>query len=144
MMKTFMAKSKEIERKWYLLDASNQVLGRLATRTADLLRGKGKTLFTPHVDCGDYVVIVNAEKIRVTGKKSEQLEYITASGYPGGQKVVPYRRMQTEHPEHIIEHAVRGMVPSNPLGRQVLRKLKVYTGSSHPHSGQNLESLKLA
>ncbi len=142
-MNTFSAKPAEIERKWYLIDADGQVLGRMATRIADLLRGKDKPIFTSHVDTGDFVVVVNAEKITVTGKKAEQKEYQRYSGYPSGLKRIPYERMLRTHPERIIEHAVRGMVPHNRLGRAVMKKLKVYAGPNHPHEAQQPEVLKI-
>ncbi|HOO76453.1 MAG TPA: 50S ribosomal protein L13 [bacterium] len=142
-MKTYSAKPEEMTRTWYLVDAEGQVLGRLATRIADILRGKNKPIFTPHVDTGDFVVVVNAEKVVVTGRKSQQMEYQRYSGYPGGLKSVPYKTMLKNHPERIIEHAVKGMVPHNRLGRQVLKKLKVYAGPAHPHEAQHPEPLVL-
>jgi len=141
-MKTYSAKPKDIEKKWYLIDAEGQVLGRLATRIADILRGKNKTIYTPHLDTGDFVVVINAEKVMVTGKKAQQKEYQRYSGYPGGLKKIPYERMIKRHPERVIEHAVRGMVPHNRLGRAILKKLKVYAGPSHPHEAQHPEVLK--
>jgi len=140
-MKTYSAKPKDIERKWYLINAEGQVLGRLSTRIADLLRGKNKPIYTPHMDTGDFVVVINAEKVVVTGKKAEQKEYQRYSGYPGGQKRIPYKRMLEEHPERIIEHAVRGMIPHNRLGRAIFKKLKVYAGPDHPHAAQQPEML---
>ncbi|MFH1037738.1 MAG: 50S ribosomal protein L13 [PVC group bacterium] len=142
-MKTFSAKPAEIERKWYLVDAEDQVLGRMATRIADLLRGKNKPIYTPHVDTGDFVVVINAEKVAVTGKKAEQKEYQRYSGYPGGLKRIPYKRMLQTHPERIVEHAVRGMVPHTRLGRAIIKKLKVYAGPDHPHEAQQPEVLKM-
>jgi large subunit ribosomal protein L13 len=142
-MKTFSAKAEEITRKWYLIDAQNQVLGEVAEKAAVLLRGKNKPIFTPHVDCGDYVVIINAEKVRLTGKKEDQKTYSTFSGYVGGQKVETVRQVRRRHPELILERAVRGMIPHNRLGRDIYRKLKVYSGSEHPHEAQNPETVSL-
>ena len=142
-MKTYSAKPKDIKKNWYLIDAEDQVLGRLATRVADILRGKNKPIYTPHIDTGDFLIIINAEKVIVTGKKNQQKEYKRYSGYPGGPKLIPYRRMLKKHPERIIEHAVRGMVPHNRLGRAMLKKLKVYAGPDHPHAAQEPEILKL-
>ena len=143
-MKTFSARPKDIEKKWYLIDAEGQVLGRMATRIADILRGKDKPIYTPHLDTGDFVVVINAEKVVVTGKKAEQKEYQRYSGYPGGLKKIPYRRMLKTHPERIIEHAVRGMIPHNRLGRALIKKLKVYAGPEHPHQAQQPELLKIS
>lgn len=142
-MKTYSARPKDINKKWYLIDAEGQILGRLATRIADLLRGKNKTIYTPHMDTGDFVVVVNAEKVVVTGKKAQQKEYQRYSGYPGGLKKIPYSQMLKRHPERIIEHAVRGMVPHNRLGRVIVKKLKVYAGPEHPHAAQDPEILKI-
>lgn len=142
-MRTFVAKEAELQRKWYLIDAEDKVLGRMATRVADILRGKRKPIFTPHVDCGDFVIIVNAGKVRVTGKKEEQKVYKRFSGYPGGQKIIAYSRVKAEHPERIIMNAVKGMLPANRLGRAVFRKLKVYPGAEHPHEAQAPEKLDL-
>ena len=142
-MKTFSACPEKITRKWYLVDADGQVLGRLAARVAEILRGKHKPVFTPHVDTGDFVVVINAEKVEVTGRKAERKEYQRYSGYPGGLKITPYRRQLRDHPERIIEHAVRGMIPHNRLGRAVIKKLKVYAGPDHPHSAQQPEVLKI-
>jgi len=140
-MKTFSARPKDIERKWYLIDAEGQVLGRMATRIADLLRGKNKPIYTPHMDTGDFVVVINAEKVVVTGRKAEQKEYQRYSGYPGGLKRISYQRMLEKFPERIIEHAVRGMIPHNRLGRVMIKKLKVYAGPDHPHGAQQPEIL---
>ena len=142
-MRTYHAKPQDIERKWYLIDATDQVLGRLATKTADLLRGKHKPMFTPSVDTGDYVVIINADKVRVTGKKADQKTYSHYSGYPGGLKVKSYAEVQTKKPTYIIEHAVRGMVPHTKLGNEVIKKLKVYAGTDHPHSAQAPEQITI-
>ncbi|HHU06940.1 MAG TPA: 50S ribosomal protein L13 [Clostridiaceae bacterium] len=142
-MKTYFAKEGEVERKWYVIDAEGKTLGRLATGIATILRGKHKPEFTPFVDTGDFVIVVNAEKIAVTGNKEEQKIYRRHSGYPGGLKEIPYKRVMTTHPERIIEHAVRGMLPKNTLGRQMYRKLKVYPGPVHPHAAQQPESIEL-
>lgn len=143
MSKTFLAKDSEMVRKWYLINAEDKVLGRLAVRIADILRGKRKPIFTPNVDCGDFVVVVNAEKVHLTGRKAEQKVYKRFSGYPGGQKTVSFEKMIEEHPDHILLHAVKGMLPSNPLGRAIFKKLKVYSGSEHPHAAQKLEKLEV-
>lgn len=142
-MKTYMAKAAETEKRWFVVDAEGKTLGRLATAVADTLRGKTKPTFTPHVDTGDFVVIVNAEKVRVTGRKAEQKEYDTYSGYPSGRKVKAYAEVLKKHPERIIEHAVRGMLPRNRLGRAMFRKLKVYAGPEHPHEAQKPEPLEV-
>jgi len=133
----------QAQRKWFVVDAEDYVLGRLATRVAGILRGKHKANFAPHQDVGDFVVVVNAEKINVTGKKADQKYYFRHSGYPGGAKTIPYRRMQEKHPERIIENAVRLMLPKNALGRKMIKKLKVYAGADHPHQAQNPQSIKL-
>ena len=130
-------------RQWYLVDAENQTLGRLATEVASVLRGKNKPEFTPHLDTGDFVVVVNAEKIRVTGKKSQQKLYRRHSGRPGGMKVETFSALQNRIPERIVEKAIKGMLPHNALGRQLYRKLKVYKGADHPHAAQNPQVLKL-
>ncbi len=135
-MKTFMAKTGEIERKWHLIDADGQVLGRMATRIAALLRGKGKAEYTPHADTGDFVVVINAAKVKLTGKKDEQKTYTRYSGYPGGLRTIPVARVRERHPERLVEHAVAGMMPKNRLGRALLKKLKVYPGPEHPHAAQ--------
>jgi large subunit ribosomal protein L13 len=140
---TYMAKKGQIERKWYLVDAEGQVLGRMASRIADILRGKGKAEFTPHVDTGDFVIVVNAEKVKLTGKKEEQKIYTRYTGYPGGLRVEPLKRMRARTPERIVEYAVAGMIPKSRLGRAVIKKLKVYTGPQHPHAAQNPEAVKL-
>jgi large subunit ribosomal protein L13 len=143
-MKTFSAKASEVDRKWWLIDAKDQILGRVAVKAAKLLRGKEKTIFTPHVDTGDFVVVINAEKVRVSGKKEEQKSFMSFSGYVGGHKSENVRARRGRHPELLIERAVRGMIPHNRLGRSVYRKLKVYRGESHPHSAQKPQSIKLA
>ncbi len=143
MNKTSIPSIDSITRQWYLVDAENQTLGRLATEVASILRGKNKPTFTPHLDTGDFVVVVNAEKIRVTGNKSDQKLYRRHSGRPGGMKVETFRSLQERLPERIVEKAVKGMLPHNSLGRQLFRKLKVYKGSDHPHSAQQPQILKL-
>jgi large subunit ribosomal protein L13 len=140
-LKTFSPKQSDIKRKWYLVDANNQVLGRLASQVAHILRGKHKTVFAPHVDAGDHVVIINADKIRVTGKKASQKRYTHYTGYPGGLRETSFESLLARHPERILEHAIRGMLPHNRLGRQMIKKLKVYRGEAHPHTSQNPEEL---
>ena len=139
-MKTFSAKAEEIDRKWYVIDAENKVLGDVAVAAARLLRGKDKPLFTSHVDCGDFVVVINADKVRVTGNKEQQKIYTSYSGYVGGQKRESVEKLRDRRPELIVERAVTGMIPHNRLGRQILKKLKVYAGSEHPHDAQQVES----
>jgi len=142
-MKTFSAKASEIPRKWWLIDAKDQVLGRVAVKAANLLRGKEKSVFTPHVDTGDFVIVVNADKVRVTGKKEEQKTFMSFSGYVGGHKSENVRARRVRHPELLVERAVRGMIPHNRLGRSVYRKLKVYRGEDHPHAAQQPSPVKL-
>ena len=142
-MRTYMTKPEEIERQWYVVDATGQTLGRLATKVADILRGKHKPIYTPHVDTGDYVIVINAEKIELTGKKWEQKKYYRHSGYPGGLKEITYDKLLKKNPEFIIEKAVRGMIPHNRLGRQIIKKLKVYAGPDHPHQAQQPKELEL-
>jgi large subunit ribosomal protein L13 len=142
-MKTYMAKPETVERNWFVVDAEDKVLGRLATEIATILRGKHKPTYTPHVDCGDHVIVINAEKIRVTGKKAEQKVYRRHSMYPGGLKEVPYKRMMAKKPEFILYEAVRGMLPHNSLGRKMIRKLRVYKGSEHAHQAQTPQTLEL-
>ena len=142
-MKTFSAKPTEVERKWHLIDADGKVIGRVAVEAARLLRGKHKPSFTPHVDTGDFVVIINAENAVFTGRKEDQKIYTRYSGYVGGQKRETPRQVRAKHPERLIERAVAGMVPRNRLGRQVLSKLKVYSGSEHPHEAQSPEPYSL-
>jgi len=136
-MKSYMARPLEVERRWYVVDAEGQTLGRLATEIARLLRGKNKPQYTPHVDTGDFVVVVNAEKVVVTGKKAEQKVYRRHSGYPGGLKETSYEQMMERRPTEILRKAVKGMMPKNRLARQQLRKLKIYAGPEHPHAAQN-------
>jgi len=142
-MKTFSAKASEVPRKWWLIDAKDEVLGRVAVKAANLLRGKEKSVFTPHVDTGDFVIVVNADKVRVTGKKEEQKTFMSFSGYVGGHKSENVRARRVRHPELLIERAVRGMIPHNRLGRSVYRKLKVYRGEDHPHAAQQPSPVKL-
>ena len=142
-MKTFSAKASAVPRKWWLIDAKDQVLGRVAVKAANLLRGKEKSVFTPHVDTGDFVIVVNADKVRVTGKKEEQKSFMSFSGYVGGHKSENVRARRVRHPELLIERAVRGMIPHNRLGRSVYRKLKVYRGEDHPHAAQQPSAVKL-
>lgn len=138
-MKSFVATPANIEHKWYVIDATDKVLGRLASEVASILRGKHKPTFTPFMDTGDFVIIVNAEKVRLTGRKENQKVYYRHSGYPGGLKKIPYEEMKKKHPERIIEHAVKGMLPKNPLGRAMYKKLKVYAGPDHHHEAQQPE-----
>ena len=142
---TRSARPDEVERRWLVMDAKDQVLGRLSTRVATLLRGKHRVLFTPHVDTGDFVIVVNAEKVRLTGRKRERKLYQRHSGWMGHLKTTTADQVLTgPHPERVIEHAVRGMLPKNALGRQLLRKLKVYAGPAHPHAAQKPEEIQLA
>jgi large subunit ribosomal protein L13 len=142
--KTFSAKASEVSRKWWLIDARDQLLGRVAVTAANLLRGKGKTIFTLHVDTGDFVIVINADKVRLSGKKEEQKIYMSFSGYVGGHKSENVRARRARHPELLVERAVRGMIPHNRLGRAIYRKLKVYRGDSHPHAAQQPQLVKLA
>ena len=141
-MKTVSAKNETVQRDWYLVDASDKTLGRLASELARRLRGKHKPIFTPHVDTGDYLVVVNAEKIAVTGKKMQDKMYHRATGYIGNLKTTSLRDMLASHPERVIEIAVKGMLPKNPLGRAMFRKLKVYKGPDHPHAAQQPQALQ--
>jgi large subunit ribosomal protein L13 len=142
-MGTLSIRKEDVTRKWYLIDAENKVLGRLASEVAQLLRGKHKPIYTPHIDTGDCVIIVNADKIAMTGNKWEQKLYRWHTGYPGGFREVSAERMRKRRPERLIELAVRGMLPKNKLGRTMLRKLKVYTTNTHPHAAQKPEPLDL-
>ncbi|MCB1202708.1 MAG: 50S ribosomal protein L13 [Verrucomicrobiae bacterium] len=142
-MKTFSAKAQEIERQWHVIDADGQVLGDVAVAAANLLRGKGKPLFTPHVDCGDFVVIINAAKVRLTGNKEEDKTYSSYSGYVGGMKRESVAKVRRRRPELIVERAVKGMIPHNRLGRQIFRKLKVYNDANHPHEAQQAKPYEL-
>ncbi|MBN1994962.1 MAG: 50S ribosomal protein L13 [Anaerolineae bacterium] len=140
---TQSAREQDIQRDWYVVDAQGQTLGRLATQIASILRGKNKACFTPHVDCGDYVIVVNAEKIHVTGQKMVQKRYYRHSGYPGGLKEVTLRDQLQKFPNRVIESAVRGMLPRNRLGRRMFKKLKVYAGPNHPHQAQQPKPIEL-
>ena len=142
-MKTFSAKSLEVKSDWYIIDATDKVLGRLAAEIAHRLRGKHKAEYTPHVDTGDYIVVTNAEKIRVTGRKQQDKMYYHHTGFPGGIKSINFAKLQLENPTRIIERAVKGMLPKNPLGRAMYRKLKVYAGNEHPHVAQQPKTLDL-
>ena len=142
-MKTYFANKENIEHKWYLVDASGKVLGRLASQIAKYLRGKHKPEYTPHADAGDYIVVINADKIKVTGNKEEDKVYHRHSGYPGGIKETNLSAMRAKKPTDIIEIAVKGMMPKNPLGREMLRKLKVYAGTEHPHTAQQPVEINL-
>ncbi len=135
-MKTYMAKPSDITKKWYVIDAEGKVLGRLATEIATLLKGKHKPEYTPHVDTGDFVIVINADKVLLTGRKWEQKEYLSYSGYPSGLKRIKYADLLRRKPEFIIEKAVKGMLPKNRLGRRMITKLKVYAGAEHPHQAQ--------
>lgn len=138
-MQTYMAKPQDVERKWYILDATNKPLGRLATEAARLLRGKHKPIFTPHIDTGDHVIVINAEKVVLTGNKLQQKKYYRHSGFPGGIKAIDYESLMNSKPEKVIEKAVKGMIPHNRLGRQVMKKIRVYRGEEHPHMAQKPE-----
>ena len=142
-MKTFSAKPETVKRDWFVIDAEDKVLGRLATEIARRLRGKHKAEYTPHVDTGDYIVVINAEKVAVTGNKMKNKMYHHHTGYPGGLKSVSFEKLQATKPEMIIEKAVKGMLPKNPLGRDMFRKLKVYTGSEHNHAAQQPTALEI-
>ena len=141
-MKTYSAKPLEVEREWLLIDATDMVLGRLATEVASILKGKRKPQYTPHVDTGYFVIIINADKVRVTGNKAQSKEYYRHSGYPGGLKCETFAEAMQKHPERVIEHAVYGMLPKTTLGRQMGRKLKVYAGAEHPHAAQQPREIK--
>ena len=140
---TRFIKTEDADRKWYIVDAKDQVLGRLATKIARVIRGKNKPIFTPNMDTGDFVVVINADKIKVTGKRENLKEYIHHSGYPGGQKVIPFREMMKKKPEFAVQNAVKGMLPKTRLGRQLIKKLKVYAGENHPHQAQKPEPMIL-
>jgi large subunit ribosomal protein L13 len=141
-MKTYTPKSEDIQRRWWVVDADSKVLGRLASEIAQILRGKHKPMFTPHLDTGDYVVVVNADKIRLTGNKAENKAYFRHSGFMGGEKFIPFKEMLAKHPDRVIDLAVKGMLPKNNLGRLMRRKLKVYAGPEHPHEAQQPEKLE--
>lgn len=140
--KTISAKKEDIVRNWYVVDAEGEVVGRIASKIAAVLRGKNKPAFTPHVDCGDYIIVVNADKIRFTGNKETEKNYLSYSGYPGGQKSINVARMRARKPEAIIEKAVKGMLPKNRLGAQMFNKLFVYAGPDHPHAAQQPQPFK--
>ena len=142
-MKTFMASPATIERKWYVVDATGYTLGRLTSEVAKILRGKNKPIFTPHMDCGDYVIVVNAEKIQVTGKKLDQKIYYNHSDYVGGMRETTLREMMAKKPEKVIELAVKGMLPKGPLGRSMIKKLHVYAGAEHNHAAQQPKALEI-
>lgn len=141
-MKTFMAKAEEVNRDWYVVDATNVVLGRLASNIASVLRGKNKPSYTPNVDCGDFVIVTNVEKVVLTGKKLEQKYHIYHTGYVGGLKEIQFKKMMAEKPDQVLYNAVKGMLPKNSLGRQMIKKLKVFVGSEHLHSAQMPKELK--
>jgi large subunit ribosomal protein L13 len=140
---TYSARPADFERKWYVVDADGQVLGRLATTVATMLKGKNKAIYTPSMDTGDFVIVINAEKVTLTGNKEQQKVYYHHSGYPGGLKETPYEKMHKAHPDRVIMHAVRGMLPHNRLGRAMLKKLHVYAGPEHPHAAQRPEPLDI-
>jgi large subunit ribosomal protein L13 len=143
-MSTYMPKPGEIKGSWHLIDATGQVLGRLSARVAIILQGKHKPTYTPHIDTGDFVVIVNAEKVKVTGRKAAQMQYETYSKYPGGRHIYAYREMNAKHPEKVMELAIRRMLPKSRMGRHLLTKLKIYRGEQHPHQAQQPKELKIA
>ena len=142
-MKTYTPKAKEIERRWWIVDASDKVLGRLATEVARVLHGKHKPMYTPHLDTGDHVIVINASRVKLTGNKADQKEYFRHSGYMGGERFIPFRRMLATHPDRVIEMAVKGMMPKTALGKNMVKKLKVYRGTEHPHQGQKPELLEV-
>lgn len=141
-MKTHTPKADEIERQWWVVDAADQPLGRLASEVARILRGKHKPMYTPHLDTGDYVVVLNASRVKLTGKKADQKTYFRHSGFMGGEKLIPFKRMIRSHPERVVELAVKGMMPKNALGREMRKKLKVYGAAEHPHQGQAPQPLQ--
>lgn len=142
-MKSFLAKNETVERKWRVVDADGAILGRMAVKVAMALMGKDKPTYTPHVDTGDYIIIVNADKVRLTGSKAQTKEYQTYSQYPGGQKIIPYSRMMQRHPERVVEMAVKRMLPKNKLGTAMFKKLKVYSGPNHNHAAQQPVTMEL-
>lgn len=142
-MKTYSAKAESVERDWYIVDAADKTLGRLATEVASRLRGKHKPEYTPHVDTGDYIVIINAEKVTVTGNKATKKIYYSHTGYPGGIKDITFEKLMEKAPERVLQSAVKGMLPKGPLGREMFRKLKIYVGSEHPHAAQQPQTLEL-
>jgi len=141
---TKFIKTEDADKKWYLVDAKDQVLGRLASKIATIIRGKNKPIFTPNTDTGDYVIVINADKIKVTGRREQLKQYISHSGYPGGQKITSLDKMRAKKPEFIIHQAVKGMLPKNRLGRKLITNLKVYAGENHPHAAQKPETLSLS
>jgi len=145
ILKTYIAREKEVEesRRWYLIDAEGQVLGRMASKIAHILRGKNKPIYSPHQDVGDFIVVINAEKVKLTGKKAEQKTYFRHSGYLGGETNTPVALILEKHPERVIEFAVKRMLPKNALGRRMFKKLKVYAGPEHPHTAQQPQTLDL-
>jgi len=142
-MTTYTARAGQVESRWVLVDAQNKVLGRLASQIASRLRGKHKPEYTPHVDTGDYVVVVNAAKVRVTGRKAQDKAYVRHTGYPGGLRETSFSKLQAKHPERALQHAVKGMLPKGPLGYAMLKKLKVYPGATHPHAAQQPKPLEI-
>ena len=142
-MKTYVPKKTEIKKNWYLVDAEGKILGRLASRIAQILSGKNKPIYTPYLDTGDFVVVINAKKVKVTGKKEEKKIYYHYSGYPGGMKEIVYQKLLEKKPTMIIQKAVRGMLPKNKLGRKMLKRLKIYAGTEHRHQAQNPEKIEL-
>ncbi len=142
-MKTYIAKPQEVEKKWYIIDAENKVLGHMATKIADKLRGKDKPIFAPHMDCGDFIVVINAGKIKLTGNKEEKKVYSKHSGYPGGYREIKAGRLLELKPTKLLEFAVRGMLPKNRLRNELMKKLKLYAGSDHPHEAQKPEVLEV-
>ena len=142
-MKSFIEKPQNVERKWFIVDAEGKTLGKVASRVASILRGKHKSTFTPHVDCGDYVIVINAEKVEVTGRKRKNKIYKRHTGYPGGLKEVTFQQLQAAKPEEIIKHAIKGMMPKRKLSRQMYKKLKVYAGPEHGHAAQKPEMLEV-
>jgi large subunit ribosomal protein L13 len=141
--RTVFAKDETVKRQWYVVDAADKILGRVATRVATYLRGKHKALYTPHVDCGDFVVVINAQKVRVSGKKNKQKTYFTHSGYPHGAKSFTFEKMMEKNPEKVVRLSVEGMLPKNRLGKKMIKKLKIYSGSNHPHQVKNIQKLEV-
>lgn len=141
--KTYSAKAGEVDQEWYVVDAENQVVGRLASQVAAILRGKHKPTYTPHIDTGDFVIVVNADKVRFTGKKETDKQYFSHTGYPGGGKTRTPKEMRSRKPTFIVEQAVKGMLPKGPLGRKMIKKMKVYAGGEHPHAAQKPKELTL-
>lgn len=142
-MKTFSAKANEVQRKWWVIDAKDQILGQVAVKAANLVRGKEKAIFTPHADTGDFVIVINADKVRVSGKKEDAKTYMSFSGFVGGHHTENLKSRRARHPELLVEHAVKGMIPHNRLGRTAFTKLKVYAGTEHPHASQMPEAVTL-